>query len=515
MKKITILLFAIAAIGSGCKKFTDINQNPNQPLAVTPNVVLSAALTGSANNLATDFLLNTRWMGNLARSGNYIADAQTEGYGINTGYADGDFQNLFNTLSRYNYIEQQGDAAKASSSFYIGVAKTMKALHFSTLVDGFGNIPYKQAFNVNKYPTPAYDDAKSIYEDLVLQLDSAVTLFDATKTYYALSTTSASVLTTDDKYDIIFGRGLGTSSTTRLDKWVMFANTLKMKLLLHLSGVSSEAGLITSEVAKINANGRGFLPAGLSAAVNPGYSSSGSQFNPFYALWFTPANQPSTNNNFYRANNYALNFYNSSGDQTRQFLVYAPVGNAVVGNYDGDPQSLTNTFTSGIGSGVVKGPTQDQLILSDFESLFIQAEAVQKGYIEGNAATLLQQAIEQNYIYLGDSAGDADDYYTGGAGNPNVDYATGGLQAIITQKWIALNCINWFETYTEFRRTGFPNAAVLGLSHAVTHVTAPDGKVHIPFRYLYPQSEINSNGKNVPALAKAQYTPIFWDTLDQ
>ena len=513
-----MLAFAVFALG--CKKFTDINQNPNQPLSVTPNVVLSAALTGSANNVGTDFLLNTRWMGYLARSGNYIADAQTEGYGINTGYADADYQNLYNTLGRYNNMEQNGKANPSTSAFYIGVAKTMKALHFSTLVDGFGNVPYKQAFNTIKYPTPVYDDAKSIYLDLVTQLDSAVTYFDQAKTYYAASTTTSATITTDDKYDVIFGRGTGggsiSAADTRLDKWVMFANTLKLKLLLHISNPGvADAGYITGEIAKTNANGRGYLPAGLSAAVNPGYSTSGTQFNPFYALFFTPANQPSVNNNFYRANNYAVNFYNSTGDQVRPSLVYAPVNNAIVGNYDGDPQSLTNTFTSGIGTGILKGPTQDQLILSDFESLFIQAEAAQKGYIAGNAATLLKQAVEQNYIYLGDSAGDADDYISAGAGNANVDFTIGGLQAIITQKWIALNCINWFEAYTEYRRTGFPNAAVLGLSHAVNHITAPDGKVHIPYRYLYPQSEINSNGKNVPALPKAQYTPIFWDTKDQ
>ena len=295
MKKITILIFTIAALGAGCKKFTDINQNPNQPLSVTPNVVLSAALTGSASNLANDFLNSAIWMGYWSRSGNYIADVQTETYAINAAYADGDFQNLNNTLGRYAYIEKLAAANKAQLSFYLGVAKTMKALHFSTLVDGFGNVPYSQAFNITKTTTPAYDDAKTIYQSLIVQLDSAVVYFDAAKTFYALPTTVSSVLTTDDKYDIMFGRGTGGSSVsaadTRLDKWVMFANTIKLKLLLHVSGDGHTAGAtapisgfdIAGELAKTAANGRGYLPLGLSASVNPGYSASAAaQFNP---LW--------------------------------------------------------------------------------------------------------------------------------------------------------------------------------------------------------------------------------------
>lgn len=510
MKKITILIFAIAALGSGCKKFTDINQNPNQPLSVTPNVVLSAALTGSANNLAGDFPNVTRWMGYWSRSGNYIADAQTEGYGINTTYADGDFQNLNNTLGRYAYIEQLGATDKTALAFYIGVAKTMKAVHFSTLVDGFGNVPYSQAFNIKKTTTPAYDDAKTIYLDLFAQLDSAVTYFQNASTYYHLSTTSSSALTNDDKYDIMFGRGTGGSdpgaADIRLNKWITFANTVKLKLLVHLSNVVDPA-FVTAEIAKVTANGQGYMTPGFLASVNPGYTTSSSQYNPFWAL-FNTSSGPGFFQQYYRANNYAINFYNSTGDVTRPSLVYAPVAGAIVGNYDGDPQSLSNSFTSPIGPGLLKGPTQDQVILSDFEALFVQAEAAKLGWITGDPTALLQQAVEQNYVYLGDNAADADAYIAAAAGNANVDYATGGEQAIITQKWIALNGVNWMEAYTDYRRTGFPTSSVLGISHAVDHV-----KPEIPLRFLYPQSEINANGKNVPALPNAQYTPIFWDTM--
>jgi hypothetical protein len=178
---------------------------------------------------------------------------------------------------------------------------------------------------------------------------------------------------------------------------------------------------------------------------------------------------------------------------------------------------------------LLKSPTQDQLILSDFESLFLQAEAAARGYnVGGSAAALLQQAVEQNFIYLGDNATDADAYIAANAANPDVSFvfsaanppaagsspfppdATPGLEAIITQKWAALNGVDWIQAWTDLRRTGFPLTDVLGVSHAQQTITH-NGKVLIPFRFPYAESEYNTNGKSIPSLAQGQYTPIFWD----
>jgi len=532
MKKITILLLTAAAMASGCKRFTDINQNPNQPLSVTPNVVLSAALNSSAGSLGTTFINVNEWMGYWSRSGNYIAVQSTEQYQLNTGYADGDFQNLYLTLSKYNYIEQTALASPASLAFYAGVAKVMKAVHFENLVDGFGNVPYSQAFNILKYPTPAYDNAQTIYDNLVTQLDSSIYYFNAAATYYATAT--ATVKSTDDKYDIMYGRGQNSPYASRLAKWIAFSNTVKLKILMTESQVSGKSGYITSEIAKITANGGGFITAGNSAAVNPGYSTnSNAQVNPFYAIFYTSAGSPTPTQNFYRANTYAVNFYNATNDPARPYLVYTPLGNGTIGsNYDGDPSSLSNSSTSALGNPTVGGilfePTQDQLIISDFESLFLQAEATLRGYLPGGAATaetLVQQAIEQNFIYLQDNAGDADTYFTSNSTNPNVDVLasvaqpipaatnadkTPGLQAVMTQKWIALNGINWFQAWTDYRRTQFPLSSVLSISHATTHV-----KNAIPYRELYPQSEYDTNAKSIPTLANGAYTPLFWDTFEK
>ena len=85
--------------------------------------------------------------------------------------------------------------------------------------------------------------------------------------------------------------------------------------------------------------------------------------------------------------------------------------------------------------------------------------------------------------------------------------STDKIKLIITQKWAALNSINWVEAWTDYRRTGFPTSDILGLSYSATHVGPT-----IPIRYLYPQTELNANAANVPKLNTGDLfnSPIFW-----
>jgi len=533
MKKTIILLFITTVFASGCKKYLDVNNNPNQPTVVTPNVVLSAGLTGSAVAVGIDFNAVNRYMGFWSRSGNYVADAVNEQYQFNNSMTDADFAEEYTVLNRYHYIETAGTIN--GLPFYVGVAKTMEALHFSRLVDIYGNVPYSQAFNPVKYEKPKYDDAATIYGELITKLDSAVTVFQAAATYY--KSAPKTQITTDDQYDLIFGRGAGVAPALRMTEWIQLANTIKLMLLLHEAapGVITDA-YRTAEIAKITANGAGYLPAGLSAAVNPGYSNTSNKQNPFYAFFETPTAANVALGEF-RANSYAIGFYNMGSDERGNFFYGAPYTNGLPqGNYDGDPNSLTNTVTSQIGgdgdqaaygatlanAGTLKSSAQDQLIISDFESLFIQAEAAQRGWITGSAATFYKEAVEQSFRYLnaglygtGDPKDDADDYLAGN-GNltspTNTDYvvfagAKDPLGVIMTQKWASLNSINPISVWTDYRRTGYPVSSILSISHSTTHV-----KNAIPTRYLYPQSELNTNSANVPVItAPAQYGLIFWD----
>jgi len=427
-------------------------------------------------------------------------------------------------MNNYDYIEKQGVAN--ALPFYVGVGKTMKALQFSILVDMYNDVPYTSAFNVTGNVQPTYDKGADIYADLIKQLDSAYDYFKLGETYY--ETAPDVTKTTDDAYDIVFGssRTGNTDHTVRMQMWEKLANTIKLRLLLNESN-AVPADFIKSELAK---NDAGFLGSGESATVNPGYLASTGKISPFYAIFYSlSATTPTAN--YYRANTYATDFYNNTGD-LRLWAFYGVTYPGTVGsNYDGDPASVSNSSTAGInGSGLTKGFTMDQLIMPDFESLFLQAEAAQRGWLPGaDPKSLYESAVTQNYVYLYEGrnpyegSGDptpVDDagYYLDGAllaeltpdflQLVNWDAATDKLKLILTQKWAALNGIDWVDAYDDYRRTGFPESDILNISHSNTHL-----KPQIPVRYLYPQSEYNTNAGNIPSLgSNYQFSAnVFWD----
>ena len=565
MKKIWFLFIASAALLLSCKKNFDANRYATPSDDALPGFLLYTGLDETATNNATNYLWLTRWMGYWARNGDSHPDEQVETYDIKNNFTDAEWAQIYHNLREYDELEKK--ATNLGFPFFIGAAKLMKAYCFSTLVDLYNDIPYYNAFNEIENGRH-YDHAQDIYNDLIVQLDSSFMYFEDARAYY--KNHSLEIQIADDQYDIMFGsaRTRVSGYSERLTFWEKLVNTLELKLLIHQSQISAQRSFITEKINAINTSKQrkaaGFIGPGQSATINPGYGWAGKS-NPFFALFLGKDSTiiSTDNNNYYRANAYAYKFcdygldirkaflydgnggslvtpcpffcyddsdYTVNGADTvfRYHLLHGPVvvvyhkdtiaANRIGSNYDGDPEALPFLLTDGVGGihyGPLKTYNQDQFVFSDFESLFLQAEAVQ--YLGGNAESLYESAIRQNFIYLyqgpdnptGDGAlAEADAYLAQVIPNVGWSASPDKLEAILTQKWAAMNAVNWVEAYADYRRTGSPTSGVLGISHAPTHVQSM-----IPVRLLYPQSELDNNAVNVPQLGPgAQFTAkIFWD----
>ncbi len=167
------------------------------------------------------------------------------------------------------------------------------------------------------------------------------------------------------------------------------------------------------------------------------------------------------------------------------------------------------TSTSSLGPGMLKAYNQDAPLMTDFESLFLQAEAVQRGLITGSGKELYESAVTRSIIYMGGPEGTAAGAatYLAQSGNPQIsfDSSIDKIKTIITQKWVALNGISPLPIWTDYRRTGYPD---------FIHFTEDAAKLNEtpPVRLLYPQSEINVNNDNVNAQGaiNAFTSKIFW-----
>lgn len=501
MKKLLLATLAIVLLTTaGCKKQDfDINQNPNSPTdaSISPELLLPRILHSTAARMATSYDYAAHWTGYWARSGTYGPSNEQESYNITTSYGASQWSGWYDLLYDAHTMEQKG--IKSDRLFFVAAAKVVKAIGFMYLVDQYNNVPYSKAFDVGNNILPAYDKGSDIYADLLVKLD------EAAKTMATLNTASDATIATSD---IMF-----KGNTT---KWRKLINTLRLKLLLRQSQILASAP--TAEIAKITADGSGFIGAGETASVQPSYVVESGKMNPFWAAYKTNELGAGVDD-YNRANAYVLGKYKTNSDVRYKYFFSAsasPVTNTDPDLYYGFNfgENLGNTTpyvaakSSAVsGPGLAKSNTQAQWLLTSVESLFLQAEAMQRGWIAGTAKTTYQAAVTESFTWLGvTEANAAANYLAQGTAFVDYDVATNKINLIVMQKYLALCGINNFEAYVDYRRVGVPTDLPLSLNpNRGTNV--------VPVRLLYPQAEYNYNAANVAAQGtiNAQTSKVFWD----
>lgn len=494
-KYTAVLLAALATFSSCEKNFLDVNTNPNNPTAAGPNLILPAAMNRNAAQLATSLnVLGSLWVGQLASPTDFLYYVSEKQYNITASFYTGIWDSGYDILNDYEAMEVNAKAA--NMNYYIGIAKIMKSYQFQILVDAYGNVPYSEALKGTNLINPKYDNGQDVYNGLISDIDAGIAAIKLG------NGNPAEVKPATD--DILFGGNM--------TRWIKFANTLKLRILMRQSEMTDRAAYITTEMAKITAEGSGFLGAGESAQMNPGYLASSGKLNPYWESYYQTAAGAITNN--YRATKateYVLAKYDANTDP-RKAQMYNTVGGLYKGVPLGEPTTgpnvdmykTVNTSPLKPAGAVLKTATSATPFLTSMESLFLQAEAVQRGWLTGNAATLYNSAIAESFAFssVANAATAAATY----SALPGVDYALAPnkIEAIIKQKWLALNVIGAWELWNDFRRTGYPSDNPLSKAA----LTAKH-----PARLMYPTSELGTNAAQVKAQGTIDPfdTKIFWD----
>jgi hypothetical protein len=303
--------------------------------------------------------------------------------------------------------------------------------------------------------------------------------------------------------DVMFGGNM--------TNWKKLINTQRLKMLLRQSQVPSFSP--TAQLAKITTDG--FIGAGQSATISPGYLLDNGKQSPFWDAYKTKFNGVQADD-YNRANNYILNTFKNTNDVRFQYFFSAaqtPLnGNTYYGyNYG---ENIPNNAPAAANSSAISGPglarsaTQRQWFFTSVESMFLQAEAMQRTWLTGSAQTMYENAVRESFTWLGVPSATtvANAYLT--SANAIVDWATATnkVNLIATQKYLALCGVNNFEAWADYRRLGVPTNLPLSMSPG-------RGSNVIPVRLRYPQAEYNYNSAN--ATAQGNPSPftsgVFWD----
>ncbi|SEW49688.1 SusD/RagB family nutrient-binding outer membrane lipoprotein [Chitinophaga arvensicola] len=220
MKKIYFII-SLSFVLSSCKKWVDINNNPNSANSGVPTAEqrlppLIAQFCDAYESTGTRTAYLSQQLATTYASGgnNYNLTAWLS----NSGNIAWPWQCWY-VNAAVNITPLMTAAEKVQAWHYIGVAKIMKAWGFGTLADVYGMMPYDQ-FDDPATITPRFDQASYIQEKVLALLDEAI--IDLQKTQGPTAPALA-------KGDI-----LNNGST---DNWIRLAYGLKARWLNHTSAL--------------------------------------------------------------------------------------------------------------------------------------------------------------------------------------------------------------------------------------------------------------------------------------
>lgn len=432
------------------------------------------------------------------------------------------WNNFYAFLAQYREMEKINDAlsSEEQSNYRIFmIAGTIYLYdHLQKEVDLHGAIPFSEAGKLSQNggdyiaSLPSYDTAESIYTKM---LDDLKGIADELNTI----SVNDGILTALKKQDFV--------NNGNLDKWKIYCNSLRLRILIRASGSSNFQSRAQTEIASILSN---------------------------------PSSYPVIDDN---SNNIQMNVYdlssdiNSKGFETgledwdgnlagkamidhmvansdpRLRVMFEPGVNAAPNTYLGmDPLALNNDQTVLLNSGTVSRYNTATLSRNDFfpgvlinaaEVNLLKAEAYLQASNDAMAKSSYETAITNsiNYYYNLNSisadagtapaldplaANEISDYIASAGVNwDNASTEAEKLALIATQKWIHFSVVQLNESWAELRRLDMPSLS-FKVDNANTQTLPPN-------RWFYPNSEVTSNSQNYQAVKASDNlsTKLFWD----
>jgi len=483
MKKI-IKILGIASLAlitfTSCESdITTLNVDPKNPNVVPTENLLStvsyyltsAHVSASVNENITRFFTQQWTETTYTSETNYYFDQRNQ----NQFFFNNTYREVLGPLAKAKvFLETEKEDVSYSISDQNKIKANKKAVleilsiyGWMSLVDTFGDVPYSQALKTETGSIvlqPSYDDAQTIYNDLLNRLTAV----------------NASISTN------LPGYGKDPFYGGNMSQWLKVSNTIKLQMGLNLADTD-------------NAKAKNLVESAVSGGI---ISSENDNFQFVFdnALFPNPVylNLVANGRNDFLPSNIYVNFMKANNDpRVPKYFTLAPDG-----TYKGGIYGLLNTYAnfSKI-TDKIKGATVPGQIFDVVSVKFMLAEAAGRGYsVGGSAAQLYEGAITASMEDWDVAASDITAFL---AAHP---YNAGNWKKSIGEAaWIAMYN-RGFEAWYFWRRLDYP---ILN--------NAPTAEFGLVRRMPYPIGEKNNNSTNV-SNASAKITGgdiyssrVFWD----
>jgi hypothetical protein len=504
IKRIIAAFTLIFALGA-CQDYDTLVKNPNLPLTVRPNLLLTGILNSmnDDNSWSTTMWFNQFWISTYTYYGTNNYDQEP--------FIGGGFN--YSTLENIVRMEQESiDAGGSAVNPYTALGKFLKAYNYYVMTSKFGDLPLSDALQGSDNIQPAYDSQKQIFLQILNWLDE--------------SNSELASLISDG--DITLAGDIYLSND--LAAWQKVVNAFTLRVLISLENVSDDADLdVQGRFAAIIGDPDTYpIMGGIDDNLQYKYNA---QFNLFPK---NPGNRGFTVTREVVGSTF-LELTTSLNDP-RTFIAASPATAEIDGG-----KALTD-FTAYVGGsagedmGVLGDNSQTGnysyvnalryystydgssaepgIIIGYPEMCFNIAEGINRGWAVADAETWYVNGITASMEFFGISDGTAipisdpelpllvDTYVasvTDYLAQPSVVYQgdnADGLAQILNQKYIAFwQNSNW-EAFFNARRTGIP-------AFKTGDGTGNSGT--IPTRWQYPFAEQTANTSNYETAVQSQF----------
>lgn len=479
MKKLILILTAAVMAVSCSDNLEDLNQNIKDPTAVSGESLFSSAQKQLADQFVTpnvNLNNNRLWVQHLQET-TYTDESNYDQ--VTRAIPDNHWREMYrDVLKNLNESAEIIGAntdpiTSGANPNKLAIIEILTVYAYSNLVETYGNIPYSEALDIDNL-LPKYDDAFTVYKDLIVRLTAAQ------------NSLNVGAGTFNGSQDLMYAGDVAS--------WKKFANSLKLRMGMVLADV--DPGLSVSTV---------------NSAVAAGVFTSNADNGSYAYRASAPNNNPMNDNlvlsgrKDYVAAKTIITVMNDLEDP-RRAAYFTDVDGEYIGGEIGKPSPYSSNSHV---APRLTDPTEPGVLLSYVEVEFLLAEAAARGgyNVSGTAESHYNAAITASFDYW-EVEGVAD-YLA----KPEVAYDSAiaastsnpkWKQVIGTQAWLGLYN-RTFAAWLSVRRLDYPI------------LTKPfNAESGFPVRYTYPAQEqtLNTTSYNEAASAiggDAPETRLFWD----
>jgi hypothetical protein len=481
MKKIILFMMVLAVAFTSCQKFEELEKDPNRPGNVPPSMVFTNVLYGTYYSPWSDVQRwNQFWCSNYAYYDDQEYDWTTTSF---------NYEQLKNVNQMVAEAERIG---LPDNNPYSAIGKFFKAYFFVDMSMRLGDVPLTDALKSLENTAPAYDTQKAVFKQALVWLEEANTDLQA------LINNGDNTLAGDFMLD------------NDLTKWQKVVNTYKLRVLINLSKKETDTDLNIKKLFSDVVSNPAKYPVLTSLDDNLKFTYNASTDK--YPLNQDNYGQTATRNNMSAT---YLNTLVALKDP-RTFIVADPASakiqagltaadfEAYVGASSGESlDDMSTKMLNGEYSAISKSKYyssyfgEPTIQIGYSEMCFNIAEAINRGWITGNAEDYYTKGIKASWTFHGVT--DVETKWTAYSAQTSVKLsstAATALTQILTQKYLAFFQNSGWEAYNNYRRTGVP-----------TFLTGPGtaNSGRIAKRWQYPSSERTTNASNYNAALKSQF----------